>query len=123
MTRINVVPVSELTREHLIAEYREIMRLPNNLRTSLNRKSSPFSLTEIPKEYKMGKGHVKFFFNKFKFLEKRFNELITEMKNRGYNPNFTDSSIFKVSEEFYKDYLPTNDALEINRQRIKECLK
>lgn len=31
MTRINVVPVESLSRQHLVAEYREITRLPKNL--------------------------------------------------------------------------------------------
>lgn len=122
LTRINLVPVQELTRLHLIAEYKEIMRLPNNLKKSLNRKSKPFSMDEIPSQYKLGTGHVKFFFDKFAFLENRFKQLLAEMDSRGYNANFRDSSIFKVSSEFYGDYTPTLDALEINRQRIAERL-
>ena len=60
MTRINVVPVKELTNKHLVAEYREIMRLPKNLNTSLNRKGKPFNMNEIPEDYVLGSGHVKF---------------------------------------------------------------
>jgi deoxyribonuclease (pyrimidine dimer) len=120
VTRINVVPVQELTRQHLVAEYREIMRLPKNLNQSLNRKSKPFSMDEIPSQYKLGKGHIKFFFNKFKFLENRFLDLLAEMDRRGYSANFRDSSMFKVSAEYYNDYKPTEEAMEINRQRIAE---
>jgi len=29
MTRINLIPVSELTDEHLLAEHRELKRIPN----------------------------------------------------------------------------------------------
>ena len=123
MTRVNVVPVKELTREHLIAEYKEIMRLPGNIKKSLNRKSTPFSEKEIPPHYKMGKGHVKFFFNKMSWVKNRFEELIAEMKERNYNVNYTDSSIFDDCPEYWKnDYKPTLEALEINRQRIKERL-
>lgn len=122
MTRVNVVSPKSLSRLHLIAEYKEITRLPNNLKTSLNRKGKPFSMKEIPLEYKLGPGHVKFFFNKMLFLEKRFISLVDEMKNRGYNPKYTDASIFKQFEgtEFYNDYIPTEIAVEINLQRIKE---
>jgi deoxyribonuclease (pyrimidine dimer) len=124
MTRINVVPVQELSRQHLIAEYREITRLPGNLYDWINRKSKPPSFAEIPAEYKLGTGHVKFFYNKFKYLEKRFGALIEEMLCRGYNPNFTDSSIFRrVDSIYYNDYSPTEQAIEINRQRIKERTK
>lgn len=123
MTRINVVDVTELSREHLVAEYREIMRLPGNLNTWLNRKSKPPSFDEIPSEYKLGTGHVKFFFDKFKYLELRFESLVNEMLARGYNPKFTDSSIFRVDNLYYNDYNPTIEAIEINRARIKERTK
>lgn len=123
MTRINVVDPSELSREHLVAEYREIMRLPGNLHTWLNRKSKPPSFDEIPSEYKLGTGHVKFFFDKFKYLELRFESLVNEMLARGYNPKFRDSSIFCVDNLYYNDYNPTEEAIAINRQRIQERTK
>jgi hypothetical protein len=105
-----------------VAEYREITRLPNNLKKSLSRKK-PFSLSEIPFSYTLGTGHVKFFYNKMKFLEKRFQNLVDEMLTRGYNPTYRDSGIFTDCDStFYNDYIPTPEALEINRQRIKERL-
>lgn len=121
MTRINIIPVEELSRLHLVAEYKEITRLPGNLNQSLNRKSKPFSMSEIPSEYVLGPGHVKHFFNKMLYLQKRFESLVQEMKNRGYNPKYTDSSIFtKCAPEFYNDYIPTTEAIELNRKRIAE---
>lgn len=124
ITRINVVPVQELNQKMLVAEYVEIMRLPGNLEKALNRKSKPFSFDEIPSQYVLGTGHVKFFFNKMQYLEKRFEQLVEEMLRRGYNPNYRDSSIFtRCSYEFYNDYIPTENALEINRARIKERTK
>lgn len=124
MTRINLVPVSELSRQHLISEYREITRLPGNLEKALNRKSKPFSMMEVPPNYVLGPGHVKFFFTKMKFLEERFEQLVNEMIKRGYNPNFRDSSIFRnCLPEFYHNYRPTEEALELNRARIKERTK
>lgn len=123
MTRINVIPVQELTREHLIAEYREITRLPKNLEKSLNRKK-PFEMNEIPLEYVLGKGHVKFFYDKMKFLQLRFEQLVNEMNRRGYTTNYTDSSIFAQCEpRWYKDYTPTANAMELNRERIRERIR
>jgi deoxyribonuclease (pyrimidine dimer) len=123
MTRINVVPPAELTTKHLVAEYREITRLPNNLRKSLTRKT-PFSMTEIPLSYTLGTGHVKFFYDKMLFLERRFEALVAEMLKRGYNPAYTDSSIFIPEDRrFYNDYTPTIEALIINRDRIKNRLQ
>lgn len=124
MTRINVVPVQELSRLHLVAEYREITRIPGNLQQSLNRKSKPFSINEIPKEYTLGTGHVKFFYCRMLFLQHRFEQLVEEMHKRGYNPQFTDSSIFIPEDKtFYNDYVPTEHALKINRERIAERSK
>lgn len=123
MTRINVVPVEELNRQMLLGEYREIMRLPGNLHKALNRKSKPFSMDEIPPEYVLGKGHVKYFFNKMTFLQKRFESLVAEMNRRGYTTNFTDSSIFtNCDSRFLNDYKPTEEALKLNRARINERL-
>lgn len=120
MTRINVVPPEELSVKHLIAEYREITRVPGNLTKSLNRKI-PFNLNEIPSTYTLGKGHVKFFYNKMFFLQRRFESLVKEMVKRGYNPLYRDSSIFIPSNmTYYNDYTPTKEAIDINRKRIKE---
>lgn len=124
MTRINVVPVKNLSRLHLIAEYREISRLPSNLKTSLERKSKPFKLTEIPTQYTLGTGHVKFFYDKMLFLQNRFKALVDEMLARGYNPTFRDETIFIPEDKaFYNDYTPTIEAIEINKQRILERTK
>ncbi len=121
MTRINVVPVKELTDQHLLAEYREITRLPKNLYTSLNRKSKPFSEDEIPSQYVLGTGHVKHFMDKFQWLENRFLELLVECKTRGFTTNFTDSTIFRnVPQKYYKDWTVTEISKELNRKRIRD---
>lgn len=121
MTRINVVPPAELSTKHLVAEYREITRLPKNLTTSLNRKSKAFSFSEIPEQYTLGTGHVRFFYNKMLFLQRRFESLVQEMLKRGYNPTYRDSGIFITKDTtWYNDYVPTTEAIEINRQRIKD---
>lgn len=105
----------------LLAEYREITRLPNNLIKSLNRKSKPFSFSEIPSQYVLGPGHVKHFYDKMLFLQKRFEQLVDEMLRRGYNPTYRDSSIFtQCPVEFYNDYIPTSEAIELNKARILE---
>ena len=124
MTRINVIPPKELSVKMLVEEYREITRLPKNLETSLNRKGKKFELKEIPEKYTLGAGHVKFFYNKMAFLEKRFGSLVQEMLDRGYNPVYRDLGIFsRCDRQFYNDYIPTNEAIEINKARIKERTK
>lgn len=121
MTRINIVPVKELCNKHLFAEYREMPRLVKNLHTALNRRSIPFKLIEIAPKYILGKGHVKFFFNKFKYLHFRHIQLTEELLYRGYNLSNTDSSIFStVDKMWYGDYSPSEEEMKINRHRIRE---
>lgn len=54
MTRINCVPVEELTDKHLLAEYRELPRIFNLAR----------AVEDAPTEYVLGTGHMKFFYDK-----------------------------------------------------------
>ena len=79
MTRINIVDPIELTDQHLVAEYREIFMVGSALQRSL--KSKNWNPNSIPKQYTLNKGHVKFFYNKGKYLSKRYDELRTEMKS------------------------------------------
>ena len=81
MTRINLIPVQLLKREHLVAEYREMLRVRN----VYPRKSLP----KIPEQYKLGKGHVTFFYDKGAFLVERHSQLVAEMKKRGYQVNYS----------------------------------
>lgn len=121
MTRINVVEPTELMDSHLLAEIREITRLPGNLWKSLNRKSGPLKDSEIPPEYVLGAGHVKFFYLRFKWLEKRFESLLEECESRGFNLTNKDSGIFRqVPIEYYNDWSPTGQSFILNRQRIRD---
>jgi hypothetical protein len=111
MTRINCIPVEELTDKHLLAEYRELPRIAKLAK----------HCTDAPAFYKLGTGHVKFFYDKGSFLKNRFeNEIVPEMQKRGFTTNFT-----KYREHpngLNKDWIPTETAKSINRERIKERL-
>lgn len=112
MTRINVVPVTELCDKHLLAEYRELPRV--------------FKLAKVckdaPTEYTLGAGHVKFFYDKLTFLINRFKELVDECQARGFNiKHFTPPVLdFDPPDELFNDYIPTPEALAINRARIAQ---
>ena len=64
MTRINIIEPSELTDQHLIAEYREIFMVGSALQRSLKSKNWEKTKKNLPKEFTLNAGHVKFFFNK-----------------------------------------------------------
>lgn len=119
MTRINVVPVEELENIHLMAEYRELPRifgLAKNYFNSPNRDDST-----IPPTYRLGSGHVKFFYNKLLWLSNRQEQLVNELLKRGYNITYTHSNVLLLDcpPEYCCDYKVTDEALSINRERIR----
>ena len=81
MTRINTIDPVHLTNEWLIAEFRELPRIVNELHKHPQR----FKLKDIPKEFTLNTGHVKFFRNKLLYLSKRHTDIIKELSERGIN--------------------------------------
>ena len=121
MTRINLVDPSELTDQHLIAEYREIFMVAGSLRRTLKSKIG-LQHKKIPKEYTLNKGHVYFFYNKGKYLHKRYNLIINEMVKRKFKPSnnrLFPTNIF-IEHNLYKDWNPNLKDYIIIRKRIQE---
>ena len=121
MTRINLVQPSELTDQHLIAEYREIFMVGGSLNRTLNSKGG-YKESKVPNRYTLNSGHVYFFYNKGKYLHKRYKQLITEMRKRGFKPDSTrvfPTSVF-VDNGLYNDWMPNPNDYKIIRQRIEE---
>jgi len=112
MTRINVVPVQELCDEHLLAEYRELPRVFRLARPC----------PDAPKEYVLGAGHVKFFYDKLDYLTDRFQLLVCEGRRRGFvlNYEYPVSPFIDINPMLYNSYTPTPEALALNRARIAE---
>lgn len=69
----------ELPRKALLAEHREITRIPNAVR------SGRAVMTDLPVKFTMGQGHVRFFYDKLGYLRERYLELWQECVDRGYN--------------------------------------
>ncbi len=121
MTRINIVEPSELTDQHLIAEYREIFMVAGSLRRTLDSKLG-YQESKVPKRYTLNAGHVYFFYNKGKYLHKRYNELVSEMSRRGFNPSNDRPFPMSVFSDngLYNDWIPNIEDYKIIRQRIEE---
>ena len=118
MTRINCVPVEELSRQHLVAEYRELPRV-----FALARKAAERRDIKLIEHYTLGKGHVLFFYTRLAYLARRHAELVREMQRRGYKPAFTaplEEAHADIPAELWGDWTPTEEALAVNRQRIAE---
>jgi deoxyribonuclease (pyrimidine dimer) len=124
MTRINLVPPHELTDQHLIAEYREIFMVAGSLRRTLISKNG-YNESKVPKKYTLNKGHVYFFYNKGKYLHKRYLDLISEMKSRGFSPSKDrkfPQEIF-IANDLYNNWVPDNNDLLLIRERINQKIQ
>lgn len=120
MTRINLVPPSELMDQHLIAEYREITMVPAAQKRSLRTKKWNEIQKTIPSKFTLNQGHVKFFYDKLDYLEKRFYHICLEMDCRGFNYDIMrfvrslDGAMVVPS-----GWKPTEDDMDIVRERIR----
>ena len=121
MTRINVVPVEELTREHLVAEYKELPRVFGLVRSAIERGEMPNDKRN-PDTYRLGSGHVRFFYPRLGFIVERHKKLVDEMLKRGYVVNYPEPPNHDIGQEWFGNYSATQDALEENRNRIAERL-
>ena len=119
MTRINLVPPEELSDQHLVAEYREIFMVGSSLQRSLRSPNWEKTKKSISKQFTLNKGHVKFFYDKGKYLSERYDELIKEMKRRQMSPD--PLRIFKKEQwpdELFNSWKPNDYDLKVIRKRI-----
>ena len=117
MTRINVgIPPVDLVNQHLIAEHREIKRIPNCIA------KGKYNMEGIPDKFKLGAGHVKFFYNKLLYLKNRYISLYNECIKRGFNVQNYIGAWDNVPQELMNNYQPTCKDRLIIQERINEKL-
>jgi hypothetical protein len=117
MTRINVgIPPNELVNQHLLAEHRELKRIPNCVA------KGKYNMDGIPERFKLGTGHVKFFYNKLLYLKKRYVSLYEECIKRGFNVQNYIEAWNDVPEELMNDYNVRANDIRIITERINERL-
>ena len=123
MTRINCVPPAELATPHLVAEYRELPRVFGLVRAAIARGERPDD-PRNPTGYRLGAGHVRFFYRRLGYLARRQGLLVREMQARGHVPRFTDPSglLDGIPEGWREDWTPLPEALALNRARLAERL-
>lgn len=120
MTRINLIPPTLLSNQHLVAEHKEILQLNGQFKKSLNSKKG----IQIPKgKFTLNKGHVKFFYNKGKYLENRFNLIKIELKNRGYSSYSEFDNYLYVQQNMYNDWIPDKEDYNIIVERLLDKLE
>ena len=115
MTRINVgIPPAELINQHLLAEHREIKRIPNCIA------KGRYNMDGIPERFKLGVGHVKFFYNKLLYLKNRYISLYKECVKSGFNITNYIAAWDNVPQELMNDYKVKASDIRIIRQRIND---
>lgn len=124
MTRLNLIPVEELTDQHLFAEFREIKMVPMSLRRSIAARGLEGVLDIIPHEFTLNKGHVSFFYDKGLYLSHRYDELKAELRNRSFKFNqespLDPYGVFVGRIRLFRDYVPTSAAMALVRERIRQ---
>lgn len=121
MTRINLVNPCHLSDKHLGAEYRELPRLFGLVRKAQHKGLRPGDLP-IPRSYVLGKGHVLFFYNKLKWLQRRQENIIEECLLRGRVVTFPSSLhlLDGIDPEWINDWCPSIQEIRLNVKRINE---
>jgi deoxyribonuclease (pyrimidine dimer) len=77
MVRINIINPQNLADQHLIAEYDEMLMLLGYIKRYPEVKEG-----EIPKEYCLGTGHMRFFKDKLLYIKNRHELIKKEMRRK-----------------------------------------
>ena len=128
MTRINYgIPVENLTDQHLLAEIRELPRIPRKVKTDIINGKRVNLLPKKDNGFRLGSGHVRFFYDKQHYLHVRYNKLLSEINNRGFNCE-EDVNLFYISNSPKVDYMfvdlfyglsiPTQEDINLVKERI-----
>lgn len=120
MTRVNVVDLTLLADQHLLAECRELYHIYSHVERFFNAKK----LHLISPAYTLNTGHVKFFSNKVLYVYKRHIEIHEELFRRNVDKKVDFVELKKrfdaLPDLCKNDYIPTDKARHINAERIFE---
>ena len=123
MTRINLVEPHQLTDKHLMAEYHELPRIFTAVLKLQAQGKTPADV-DIPENYVLGTGHMKFFYNKISWLHRRYEKLRNELSSRGFK---TDYELFfsiryncedNIGVSWWSDYQPAPEDIYLNMIRL-----
>mgnify|MGYP003628240942 CR=1 FL=1 len=122
MTRINIVEPEQLTKQHLLAEYRELPRVFTHVLKAIE-SGKTLDDFNIPDKYTVGKGHVTFFYGKCKYLIMRWEKIVNLLTQYGYDlsQDFIDKTVSNydaIPVEYAYDYTPTPEEIYLNMYRI-----
>lgn len=118
MARINVgVNPKYLSDQHLLAEAVEILMVVGSLK-----KQKFFLKKPTPKQFKLGTGHIRFFWDKILYLNRRLSYVKNEIVNRGMQTNH-EIDVSEIPLDLLNDWNPNEADFTLLKNRISERLK
>ena len=102
-----------LADAHLIAEQVELLMV-----TGMLRRNKYIHKTPIPTKFKLGTGHMTFWFDKLLYLQKRLKAIKSEIGRRGFKVMERDIILDGFPNIYLNDWSPTIEDSQIVRQRI-----
>jgi len=113
VTRINVgIDPGELPVKLLLAEHRELKRIPNMV------SAGRVNMKGIPKEFTLGTGHVKFFYDKLGYLKNRYHDIYNECLDRGCNVQYYGDAFADISSDLMSEYRHSDEDRQLLIERI-----
>jgi deoxyribonuclease (pyrimidine dimer) len=136
MTRLNLIPVSVLTRRHAMAEYKELTQVLAPLRKTSDKKDRTLLLKKIPQRFTLSTGHVSFFYDKGQYLLDRYQDLKENLCSRGVSISeedhirridyirntFLDASQ-KICYNLIRNWQPSYEDVKIVLERIDQRIQ
>jgi deoxyribonuclease (pyrimidine dimer) len=114
MTRINTLRPEYLADQHLLAEYRELPRVFDLALRWMER--TDCDVEALPGTYRLGKGHVMFFYDKLDWCSARLQAIIEECLRRGFDIQHTE--VPEPRPDLCSGWNPTEVDLSINLSRL-----
>lgn len=118
MARVNVgVDPKYLSDQHLLAEAVEILMVVGAL------KKQNFTIKKpTPNSFKLGTGHIRFFWDKILFLDRRLSLVKTELNARQMQANHS-INLSEIPVELLNDWSPEEKDLLLLKERITSRLQ
>ena len=118
MARVNVgINPKYLSDQHLLAEAVEILMVVGSLRKQKFVLKKP-----TPKEFKLGTGHIRFFWDKILFLNRRLILVKNEIVRRGMQTKH-QINISEIPSQLLNDWNPNDNDFSLLKERISDRLK
>jgi len=120
MTRINLISPNKLHKKHLMAEIHELPRTFGLVR-AFHARGSTEDLSKYS-AYKMGSGHVKFFYTRLQFLCDRYIELCEEALSLGWKvkPIPIDMLTHDIPARYLGNFTPSKTDIAVSLGRLVE---